>query len=77
MAEVTLELVLAQARQLSLDDQARLTAMLARERAFRLAAILDVWAADASGYDEAAWPELKAALEETRRQAGAERLFAA
>ncbi len=68
MAEVTLELVLAQVRQLSLDDQAR---------AFRLAAILDVWAADASGYDEAAWPDLKAALEETRRQAGAERLFAA
>jgi hypothetical protein len=68
MADVTREPVLAQARRLPLDDQAR---------AFRLAAILDVWAADASGYDEAAWPELKAALEETRRQAGAERLFAA
>ena len=75
MTAITLEAVLVQARLLPLEDQARLTAILARERVRRLAAILDEWATDESGYDEAAWPELKVALEETRRQSGAERLF--
>ncbi len=57
MATVTLETVLVQARQLPLEDQARLTAILERERALRLATILDEWAADESGYDETAWPD--------------------
>lgn len=75
MTAVTLEAVLTQARLLSLEEQARLTSILARERALRLVAILDEWAADASGYDEAAWPELMTALDERRREAGAQGLF--
>jgi hypothetical protein len=75
MMTVTLETVLVQARQLPLEDQARLTAILERERALRLATILDEWATDESGYDEVAWPDLKAALDATRRQTGAARLF--
>ncbi len=36
-------------------------------------AMLDRWAKDDSGYDEATWPELKAALEENRK--GQRKLF--
>lgn len=32
------------------------------ERAARLGRLLDEWMADESGYDEATWPELQAAL---------------
>jgi len=42
------------------------------EKRPNLAAIrlLDEWMADDSGYDEESWPDLKEALDRTRREAG-------
>lgn len=75
MTAVTLERVLAQARQLPLAEQARLTTILDRERALRLVELLDEWAADESGYEDEAWPELQAALDDERRLLGMRSLF--
>jgi hypothetical protein len=36
------------------------------DRAARAIALLRTWMADESGYDEAAWPELKVALDRNR-----------
>lgn len=36
------------------------------EKAVRLKALFDSWLSDDSGYDEEAWPELKAALDRDR-----------
>jgi len=72
---VTLETVLHQARRLPLADQARLTEILERERAARLIQTLDEWAADESEYEDEAWPELKANLDEERRRLGMQGLF--
>jgi hypothetical protein len=71
----TLDKILKQARQLSLEDQAHLTAILERERAARLIATLDEWTADESGYDEMTWPEVAAALDRERDQLGMRSLF--
>ena len=75
MTTITLDTVLKQARRLSLEDQARLTAILERERAERLIATLDEWMADESGYDEATWPDVAAALDRERDQIGMRRFF--
>jgi hypothetical protein len=37
-----------------------------RRRAEAVRRLLDEWLADASGYDQRAWPELKRGLEESR-----------
>jgi hypothetical protein len=75
MTVVTLEAVLTQARKLPPADQARLTLILERERALRLATLLDEWAEDETGYDEEAWPALREALEEARILGGMGSLF--
>lgn len=75
MTAITLDTVLKQARRLSLEDQARLTAILERERAEQLIATLDEWMADESGYDEATWPDVATALDRERDQLGMRKLF--
>lgn len=75
MSAITLDTVLNQARRLSLEDQARLTAILERERAARLITTLDEWMADESGYDEATWPDVADALDHERDRLGMRRLF--
>jgi hypothetical protein len=75
MTTVTLEAVLAQARRLPLAEQARLTTILERERAMRLVELLDEWAADNSGYEDEAWPQLQSALDDERRRLDMRRLF--
>ena len=37
--------------------------------------MLEEWLADESGYDEAAWPELKEAVDRERERIGARTLF--
>ena len=44
-------------------------------KAARLRALFRSWLKDESGYDEETWPELKKALDQERRRAGARRLF--
>jgi hypothetical protein len=39
------------------------------EKHARLIALIESWLADASGYDEAVWPRLKARIEESRTSA--------
>ena len=60
---------------MSLEDQARLTAILERERAERLIAALDEWMDDESNYDEATWPDVADVLDHERDQLGMRRLF--
>jgi hypothetical protein len=48
---------------------------LTAEQKDRAIAMLDEWMNDESGYDEAAWPELKEALNRERDAVGARRLF--
>ncbi|RRR68899.1 MAG: hypothetical protein EI684_16875 [Candidatus Viridilinea halotolerans] len=76
MSRLTLADVLTQARQLPLAEQARLTTILDRERSLRLVALLDEWAADESGYEDEAWPQLQATLDAERERLGMSRLFA-
>lgn len=38
-------------------------------------ALIRAWLADESGYDEATWPELEAALEQSRQAVGARSPF--
>lgn len=38
-------------------------------------ALLDEWSADESGYDEETWPEIKEALDASRRSVDARTLF--
>jgi hypothetical protein len=47
----------------------------AEERAEALRALFAEWLADESGYDEETFPQLKAALEETRKSVSAQPLF--
>ncbi|MBI2567210.1 MAG: hypothetical protein HYV63_09295 [Candidatus Schekmanbacteria bacterium] len=75
MTTITLDTVLEQARQLTPDDQARLTAILEHERAEWLVAALDEWMADESGYDETTWPEIATALDCERSRLGMRILF--
>lgn len=73
---VTLDTVLEQARQLPPDERMKLLTILEQERrAVRLEQVLDEWLDDDSGYDEAVWPELEEALEQTRADLGMRKLF--
>jgi hypothetical protein len=76
MVAVTLESVLEQARQLQPDEQEQLLTTLERER--RIAHLnkkLDEWLNDESGYDEEVWPQVQAALDQTREDLGMRKLF--
>ena len=46
-----------------------------RRRNSAALALFDEWAADESGYDEETWPQVKKALDTTRRSVGARLLF--
>jgi hypothetical protein len=48
---------------------------LTAEQKDKAIAMLDEWMHDESGYDKAAWPELKKALNRERDLVGARRLF--
>jgi len=56
------------------DRQSLLKPMTPEQRE-RAIALLNEWMEDESGYDEAAWPELKKALNRERDAVGARRLF--
>jgi hypothetical protein len=56
-------------------NQKSLVEPLTAEQKDRAIAMLDEWMHDESGYDEAAWPELKEALNRERDLVGARRLF--
>ena len=58
-----------------INDQKLLIEPMTPEQKERVIAMLDEWMNDESGYDEAAWPELKAALNRERDAVGARRLF--
>jgi hypothetical protein len=75
MTTITFESVLAQARQLPLSEQVRLTSILERERAIHLSNLLDTWADDESSYEDETWPQLQAALDEERQRLGMRSLF--
>jgi hypothetical protein len=76
MAGVTLEAVLEQARQLSPEERGELLAALEHERRLaHLEKALNEWLSDESGYDEEAWPQLQAALDQTRSELGMRKLF--
>jgi hypothetical protein len=57
------------------NNQKFLLEPLTAEQKDRAIAMLDEWMNDESGYDEAAWPELKEALNRERDAVGARRLF--
>lgn len=46
-----------------------------RERNQKAEALIREWLADESGYDEATWPELEAALKQSRQAVGARSPF--
>jgi hypothetical protein len=76
MADVSLETVLEQARQLSSADRERLLEALERDRRYVcLGKLIEEWRNDASGYEDEAWPELQAALDRTREELGMRKLF--
>jgi len=76
MVAVTLEAVLEQARQLQPEEQERLLSTLERERRIKhLNTMLDEWLSDESGYDEEVWPQIAAALDQTRGELGMRKLF--
>jgi hypothetical protein len=56
-------------------NQKSLVEPLTAEQKERAIAMLQEWCDDESGYDEAAWPELKEALNRERDAVGARRLF--
>jgi hypothetical protein len=57
------------------NNQKFLLEPLTAEQKDKAIAMLDEWMHDESGYDEAAWPELKEALNRERDLVGARRLF--
>jgi hypothetical protein len=57
------------------NNQKFLLEPLTTEQKDRAIAMLQEWCDDESGYDEAAWPELKEALNRERDAVGARRLF--
>jgi hypothetical protein len=59
----------------SIDVQKSLLKPMTPEQRERAIALLNEWMEDESGYDEAAWPELKEALNRERDAVGARRLF--
>ena len=75
MASITLDAVLEHIHRLPLDDQIRLTNILHREQNQRVINALDDWMNDESGYDEATWPALAAALDHERDQRDMRKLF--
>lgn len=58
-----------------IDVQKSLLKPMTPEQRERAIALLNEWMEDESGYDEAAWPELKEALNRERDAVGARRLF--
>jgi DNA-binding SARP family transcriptional activator len=80
MVAVTLDTVLEQARQLTPEEQVQLLTILEQERQEqerfdRLIKHLDEWMNDTSGYEDEAWPELRAALDRNRAELGMRKLF--
>jgi hypothetical protein len=57
------------------SDRQSLLKPMTPEQKERAIALLNEWMEDESGYDEAAWPELKEALNRERDAVGARRLF--
>ncbi|WP_404789336.1 hypothetical protein [Altericista sp. CCNU0014] len=57
------------------DTRTAFLESLTAEQRDRAIAMLNEWMHDKSGYDEAAWPELKEALNRERDAVGARRLF--
>lgn len=57
------------------NHQKSLLKPLTAEQKDRAIAMLNEWMHDESGYDEAAWPELKEALNRERDAVGARQLF--